>query len=173
MKRICLDIDGVLADFVSHAGTLLGYDTAVVTTWDYYPLIGKTEDEFWRAIDGAGSDFWANMPAFPWFHELVGLCERHAPTILLSSPSRCPSSTHGKLRWIQSQFGSGFRKYLLGPAKEFCAAPGVVLIDDSDANCEKFEKHDGEAILFPQPWNENRILTADRIDYVSLHLAGL
>ena len=154
--KICLDVDGVLVDFVAGAGKLLGYDPAVVNTWHYYTLIGMTEGEFWKAIDAAGSDFWADLPAYPWAQDLVKQCKATAPTILLTSPSQCPSSMHGKLRWMQAQFGRQFRDYLVGPKKEFCATPDTLLIDDSDSNCKKFQAAGGRAILFPRPWNDNR-----------------
>ncbi len=154
--KICLDMDGVLVDFVGGAAKVLNYDPAVVNCWDYYPLIGVTENEFWKAIDAAGSDFWAYMPEYPWCQQLYDDCCKHGPTILLTSPSQCPSSTHGKLRWMQEKFGRRFRDYLMGAKKEFCARPDTVLIDDSDANCKKFQDHGGRAILFPRPWNENR-----------------
>lgn len=164
--KICLDIDGVLVDFVGGAAKVLGYDPKVVTCWDYYPLIGTTEDEFWRAIDAAGSDFWATLPEYPWCDQLVKSCDEVAPTILLTTPSKCPSSTHGKLRWMHGKFGSGFRDYLMGPKKEYCATPETVLIDDSDANCKKFREHGGRAILFPRPWNENRGISGNPMTYV-------
>jgi 5'(3')-deoxyribonucleotidase len=154
--KICLDMDGVLVDFVGGAATLIGYDPSVVNTWDYYPLIGKTENEFWRAIDAAGSDFWATLPIYPWALDLYRECKAIAPTIFLTSPSQCPSSMHGKLRWMQDNFGRQFRDYLVGPKKEFCATPDTILIDDSDANCKKFQAAGGRPILFPRPWNENR-----------------
>ena len=46
------------------------------------------------------------------------------------------------------------------------AAPGVLLIDDSDKNCEKFVQHSGHAILFPRPWNSNHKYKDDPIGYL-------
>lgn len=166
IKQICLDIDGVLADFVGGTAKLLGFDPAVVDTWDYYPLIGTTEDKFWRAIDAAGADFWYGLTPYPWLYILYKACKKIAPTILLTSPSNHVSSVAGKLSWMHCYFGEKFRAYLMGSAKEFCAGPGMLLIDDSDANCCKFREHGGEAILFPRPWNENRSLSDDPMLYV-------
>ena len=170
-KRICLDIDGVLADFVGQAGKLFNYDPAVVTTWDYYGQIGQTEETFWEAISAAGSDFWATIPPYEWMRTLHAQCELHAPTVLLTSPSKCPWSPHGKTRWIQKHFGKNFRRYRMGPAKEFCAAEHTILIDDSDANVAKFEQHGGQTILFPQPWNANRDYAHDPLAYTFKELA--
>lgn len=151
--KICLDLDGVLVDFVGGAAKIFGYDPSVVTTWDYYPLIGVTESEFWRRIDEAGSDFWAHLEPYPWAMDLYDKCASIAPTILLTTPSKCPTSAHGKVRWMQSVFGTNFRKFLIGPSKEFCANADTVLIDDNDSNCKRFEEVGGNAILFPRPWN--------------------
>jgi hypothetical protein len=61
----------------------------------------------------------------------------------------------GKVHWLQQFFDPRFRRYMLGSHKHLMAKPGVVLIDDSDAKCEKFIEAGGGAILFPQPWNSN------------------
>ena len=154
--KICLDIDGVLADFVGEAGRLMGYDPAVVDTWDYYHKVGETEDTFWEKIDAAGAEFWAEMQPYPWAHDLFDLCKLKGETILLTTNSKHHKSAEGKVLWMQKHFGRSFRNYLIGPKKEFCARPGTILIDDSDANCEKFIANGGSAILFPRSWNEAR-----------------
>lgn len=46
------------------------------------------------------------------------------------------------------------------------AKSGAILIDDYDVNVSKFIQNGGRAILFPQPWNENRAITEDKIDFV-------
>jgi 5'(3')-deoxyribonucleotidase len=157
--NICLDVDGVLADFVGGTARLLGFDPTLVTMWDYYPQVGQTEESFWRAVDAAGADFWANLEPYPWERELFDACNQMGNTILLTTPSTSPTSPEGKLRWIQEQYGKDFRKYLIGPAKEFCANPNTVLIDDSESNCAKFRSYGGHAILFPRPWNYHRTMS--------------
>ena len=170
--KICLDIDGVLADFVGGAGKVVGYDPAVVTIWDYYHLVGKTEDEFWAIVDAAGAEFWADLPSYPWRQKVYDYCSSLGDTILLTTNSKHHKSAEGKVLWMQKYFGENFRNYLMGPKKEFCAHENTVLIDDSDANCEKFRKHGGNAILFPRPWNENRGI-ADPIQYTFCELHEL
>lgn len=175
--KIVLDVDGVLVDFVGGTAKLMGFDPAVVTMWDYYPAIGTTEAEFWAKIDAVGADFWATLEPYPWASDLVRQCKTVAPTILLTTPSLDPSSAHGKVRWMQATFGPKFRDYLIGPRKEFCAHPDTVLIDDSDANVEKFRDHGGGAILFPRPWNKNRDVadplayTLERLDELAESIA--
>ena len=40
------------------------------------------------------------------------------------------------------------------------------LIDDFDANVNKFSERGGNAILFPQVWNSNHVVKTDRVEYV-------
>jgi hypothetical protein len=42
---------------------------------------------------------------------------------------------------------------LVGPAKEFCASAGTVLIDDYDSNIDVFGKAGGYTIQPPKKWN--------------------
>lgn len=170
--RVFCDMDGVLCDFVLGTAKLFGFDPSVVTMWNYFPAIGHTEQTFWEGVRHAGSDFWADLPPYEWHDELQALCKHYDDEyVLLTSPSHCPSSLHGKLRWMHRMYGPRFNSYLIGSRKERCAHPGAVLIDDSDSNCRKFVEHGGEAILFPQPWNANRGIT-DRMAYVAASLAA-
>ena len=163
--QIFLDVDGVLVDFVAGAAKVVGFDPAVVDHYDFYAAVGHTSDSFWRKIDAAGADFWADLESFPWATELHNVCKAVAPTTLLSAPSADPSSAHGKKLWINKEFGPCFKQYLLGVDKTACAAPNKVLIDDSEHNINAFREAGGKAILFPQAWNENRGIK-DHVGYV-------
>lgn len=162
--KICLDIDGVLADFVGATAKLMGFDPAIVTCWNYFDKIGITESHFWDRIHSQGENFWADLEPYPWMADLVKACQDVAPTILLTSPSSCSTSAAGKVRWMKRHLGDRFRDYLIGSKKEFCAHGDSVLIDDSDANCDKFGAHGGYAILFPQPWNLGRDLDGCKLE---------
>lgn len=164
--KICLDLDGVITKFVEGAAKVIGYDPKVVTEWDYYHLVGETEQSFWDKIDAVSPDFWANLELYDWAYELIFLCQTYGEIIFLTSPSRSALSSQGKVLWMQKHFGFNFRQYLIGPKKEFCANTNTILIDDSDKNIHKFEKAGGKTILFPQPWNANRNLTSDRMPYM-------
>ena len=59
--------------------------------------------------------------------------------------------------------------FMIGTQKYLLAKPDVVLIDDQHKNIDLFREHGGQAILFPQPWNENYAIT-DRIGYVKSEL---
>ena len=56
--------------------------------------------------------------------------------------------------------------YQIGPRKELNAKSGAILIDDSDDNIRKYREAGGTAILFPQPWNERRLVKQDKKFYI-------
>jgi 5'(3')-deoxyribonucleotidase len=178
ISQICLDVDGVLADFTRAALPLFGKDPdEFVRNWPpgcYYlsEALGLSVREFWAPIDRAGWRFWADIPALPEARDLFALCQRTAPTVIVTTPSLHTSSVGGKVTWLQKMFGRGFRDYFVGARKEFCARPGSVLIDDFEDNCRTFSNAGGRSILFPQPWNSAHGApeAADRLRYVKWNL---
>lgn len=181
ITQICIDMDGVLFDWVGGVCKLFGtsMETLVSTgqwkagEYETRTALNCTESEIWERIDKIGMRFWSDLAPYDWHHELLKLCRSYAPTIILSSPSRAPSSLHGKICCLQRHFGGhAFRDFLIGPKKEFCARPGAVLIDDYDVNCEKFIKHGGNAIVFPRHWNSAHELAGNPMAYVRTCLEG-
>ena len=179
ITTIFLDMDGVLADFVGATAGLFGRDPETLYnghlrgSYDLAQALGVTTDKMWRAIDGAGEKFWAELEPYPWAHTLLAHCRRTARTVILSAPSQHPSSTSGKLRWLQSQFGLRFRDYLLGPRKDACAHHGALLIDGCADNCYRFLAAGGQAILFPRRWNALHLQQDDPCGVVIRGLAEL
>ena len=179
ISHIFIDMDGVLCDFVEASIRLhqrsppWAYANWPEGEYEIYNVLGIAEDEFWEPIHGAGWEWWAAMPAFEWAATLVELCEQYADTVAIAtSPSRDGSSSFGKMRWMQQYFPRLTRKMMIGPRKEWLAAPGRVLIDDSDEKATAFAKAGGTPILFPQLWNRNRkLLDAEcRLEYVARRL---
>ncbi len=177
---IFLDIDGVLANWNDAAIAAHRLDVAKVNAdwdelrprpWDLSVVLGCSPAiaNNWRFGDW---DFWAELDPYDWCHDLHEACCAVAPTVLLTSPSRAPSSHSGKAVWIQRHFGSRFRDYLIGAPKHRCARSGAVLIDDAPKNCKAFRDHGEESILFPGVGNTlHRMPTADRVDHVKAELA--
>lgn len=164
-NAIFIDMDGVLSDFIGGVSRLLGLEPAqVLERWPRgephgYVAFGlQTEDNFWQVIDGKlGSkveDFWASLEMCERAKDLYDLCSDRGPTFVLTSPSRNPASSSGKVRWLQRHFGQRFRSFILTQHKYLMAAPGRVLIDDWDQNVEKWEKAGGRSILVPRVWNQ-------------------
>jgi hypothetical protein len=150
---ILLDLDGVIAEFMYAACQVHGkpHDWK---SWDFFKEWGMTREEFWRPINALGDDFYAYyVKPTPWAEELIAkVYEADKNVVICTDSSANMPGIRGKHNWILSMFGPEMRvsytreKYLL-------AAPGRLLIDDSEVNCERFATFGGAALLFPRPWN--------------------
>lgn len=174
IKRIFLDMDGVLCNFVHAVSNLFGMtEEELYRKWepgvyDVCNPLGISDEEMWKVIETQGKGHWANLKPFSWTQELWELCNSYAPTVILTSPSRDPQCLAGKVEWMNEHLGNGepFRKFLIGPVKEFCAAPGHILIDDSGEKCSEFYAGGGFPITFPQIWNIKYNEVNRKIEYV-------
>ncbi|MBX9656681.1 hypothetical protein K2Y11_23940 [bacterium] len=173
LEHIFLDMDGVIADFVTMAVKLHGR-ADVLENWpngerDIPNLLNSSRGEYWKLIDAQGADFWCSISPFPWLNDLVSMVREFAPMTVLTKPSLSPACAEGKIRWLYKQFppvkGRRFSDFLIGSRKDLLANPRRVLVDDDDDNAEKFRKAGGCAIVFPQPWNSN-FAVENRLDYV-------
>lgn len=175
ITTICLDLDGVMCDWMGSVCTLLGVPKEeILKKWkpgeyNIEEFIGHTEQEVWDLVDRAGEDFWAEMPELPWARDLWELANKKAPEVyFLSSPAYHPTCLAGKLKWIRKFTGNPKdRSYILTPHKHKCSMPGVVLIDDTEKMVDKFNKGLGVGLLFPQLWNKMHMIAPEhKFEYV-------
>lgn len=152
--HILLDSDGVLANFVdgaleAHGRSSDGHDSII--QWDIADLWGITDEEFWKPL--RGRDFWYNLKPYPWAKEMVTkIKERGLEMTIATSPSSDTECTGAKLEWLHDNLGIKMKDVMVG-SKKWLMAKGNMLIDDSNANCDKFINNGGSALVFPQPWN--------------------
>jgi len=179
IKTILLDMDGVCCDFVAEACRWHGIDGAEVRarwvrgTWDICEPMGIAPDKFWEVLAGQPR-FWRFMPPYSWFKDLIyNLRLRDAEVIICTSPSRCPSSHYGKAAWLYDRDICPTTQAVMTHRKELLARPDVVLIDDSDRNVRRFREAGGQAILWPQIWNELHAWHGDRVLDVSKQLSAM
>lgn len=200
INSIYLDLDGVLADFVdavARAHDAQGahdlYPHWVPGTYDTRIALGTylrrdiSDDGMWEPINLRKELYWKEMPAYPWRDLLFNFCEERftrpatsrdgvswrPPVYILTSPSRHHSSSSGKVLWLQSWKGEGFRQYVLAPRKWHLSRPGALLIDDDPKNCEEWERRGGKAILFPRIWNTRHDRHERPIETVLPEILGL
>ena len=161
-----LDLDGVLVDFLAGAHKFHGLP---YSNEDYPYELGEyqtcpppnskmTTREFW---DKLGHEFWAGLSWTSEGHEILIMVEAFfgkENICLLTSPTLNHSCITGKMEWIEREMPDYKRRYLIGPAKHFCASSDTVLVDDSDANVDAFHGAGGEAILVSRPWNSAHTL---------------
>lgn len=168
---ICfIDLDGVLADFVSGACRAHNRpdpynDPKSHGVFDIEKLWGLTPEQFWEPIV-ADPDFWFNLQETP---EAKGIVRAAMDTFgrdhccVLTAPNMDdPHCVPGKNWWVGEHFPE-FKKdkakgwhtgnILFGSAKQFLAGPDRVLIDDRDRNIDDFQKWGGVGIRVPRLWN--------------------
>lgn len=157
IERILLDMDGVLVDFVKGAcefhGKTYPYGTGKQAPWDLEPIFQMTAPELW---DPLGYEFWKNLEPYPHMEEFVGLLESkfgEEHICLLTSPVRTKGCIEGKMDWIRHYLPQYRRRFLVGPAKEFCASEKHALVDDHQVNIDKFIDAGGHTFLVPAAWN--------------------
>jgi hypothetical protein len=172
ISHILIDVDGVLADFITASLRVHGQPNFEVTEWNYFKEMGLSATKFWAGIDAHGAAFWADIEPYPWKDHLLQMAQGVAPFTLATSPSLNPLCAAGKIQWMRKHIEESFHDYMIGTRKQLMARPDVLLIDDSDANVARFMDAGGQAVLFPQPWNENRDLVGDRLKVVRDALKG-
>lgn len=167
IRKICLDMDGVLNRFQFHLMKHLGFIDfhegmyPIECGWDIVAaanvLAGEqrwSKSQFWNSVT---REVWATVPKSDEFDliinrsvELVG----EENVIILSSPTLDPECLAGKAEWIRDYCPKFLhRQFLIGPPKTFCATPDTLLIDDADKNYSAFIDAGGKALLVPRPWN--------------------
>jgi len=161
--KIFLDMDGVVADFVSGAieatGLPLTHDQ--VDRRNFFEPYMSAE-EFWKRIHDT-YEFWAGLDPYPWAQELVELCKQYGEVIFLSDSSHDDDAPSGKIKWLRRHgfLNEDSSNYMLGRQKHLLGHNDDLLIDDSVGNCNAWYS---ACILFPQKWNLCSEL--DRIAYV-------
>lgn len=161
IERILLDIDGVLVNFVAGACRLFGKtEEEIMPFWkkgeeSMCKALGHDQEELWQKIEAAGPKFWIELPVFPWAKEIYRICQEHAPTAFLTFPTPDPGCIIGKYEWIKMFTGEKRpRGFLIGDAKDFCACPTNLLIDDQMKNIRSFSAANGITLFFPRPPND-------------------
>ena len=159
INTVYLDMDGVITDFVSGFEQLAirkGYkkNSEIYKNWSIEGDWGITKSQFWHAIHGEGSTFWANLPKYPYSDSLVNIIKASGKELfILSTPSHKPSSWAGKVEWIRLHYPQLISKTILTEHKYLLAKPGTLLIDDKPENCKKFRENGGSSYMWSQPWN--------------------
>lgn len=127
----------------------------VLGQYDMPKLLGMSPKVFWEPTNI--HDFWATLKPLEDGLSLIHFLEENFPKdqiYLATSPTLSPFCSSGKHEWVSKHLPKYSRKLFIGAAKEaFAQVPGALLIDDADANTNKFLAAGGRAILWPQPWN--------------------
>ena len=178
IERILIDVDDVLADCTGAAMRHMGLHDwmredhtlghrDIIEQYEIATNIRYTPAQFWEHFK---REWWASIPVTPWCYDLIDMCTKYVDAdniALLTTPVKCGDCLAGKMDWIE-EFMPKFlhRQYLISPRKNFCAAPGAILIDDLGPNTKSFSDAGGAGITFPQPWNQCKERMGEELQYV-------
>ena len=159
--RVLLDVDGVLADFLTPALAFVKgvtgktYQAADMTTWDIFEIIGKEwEQPFFEACNRPG--FAASLDVYPGAQEGVARLQEVAEVYIVTSPlNHNPTWTHEREGWLLRHFGIPSNRVVHTSAKYLCV--GDALVDDRPLNIRRWnEEHPtGAGLLWDASWNRS------------------
>lgn len=164
MKRILLDGDGCIIDWMDSACRILGVDLedSVIRnrlkTEKLENLVGKAA--MWGAIQKEGYSFWANLKPFEWTNVFyTGLKQLvNDQVYICTAPSSDPQSAAGKMYWCKKHLRCEHKQIVITQSKWLLASPDSFLIDDDERKVRSFREAGGHAFLFP---NALRIMDGD------------
>ena len=164
--RIFIDMDGVVTNWEKAACDVLGIDDNEKELRDQLKSGTRLEDtkytnddDMWGAIEDAGSDWWANMPMFPWYKKLYNEMKKLGEVSFLTSNGNLFKHTKvaadgakGKAECIAKHYKEEKPSMIITHSKHFCANKDCILVDDSQNKIDKFEEWGGEAFLWPSAY---------------------
>lgn len=154
MKRICVDMDEVMADALGEH--LLRYNrdhNASITLED---LQGKVlwdviASEHHNALEGyiRSEDFFESLAVMPEAQRVMKRLQEKYEVFIATAAMEVPTSFAQKFRWLEKHFPFIAPSHIV-----YCGDKGILnadyLIDD---NARQFRRFKGEGILFTSPHN--------------------
>jgi len=130
-RSLFLDLDGVLADFVSHVLSLFGQPPSEMPLGEMWSRAARTPA------------FFESIPLTDDAHELWAYCAEFEPTILTGLP-RGNWAAPQKRRWVATHLGPHVPVITcMSRDKSNYATPGAVLIDDTVRYARLWEDRGG------------------------------
>lgn len=138
MRRLYLDLDGVMADFDAHFPALFGVDHR-----------DMLDEEMWATIN-AHPSYFLDMPLCPGARDFFSAVRPFEPIVLTACPkSNYAHVAHQKREWVRRHLSPDITVLpVMGGRNKalFMHAPGDVLVDDLDRNCDVWEAAGGIAV---------------------------
>jgi|SRR5664279_133889 len=151
MKRILVDMDGVIADVYTRFFELYQQETGQTKTME--EIIGLKEGEafpeVYRWVETQG--FFRNIPVMPDSQRVLKLLNEKYEIIIVSMATEFPYSLTDKQLWLNEHFPFiSWKQVVLCGNKSLIRAD--LMIDDHFKNLDNFT---GETLMYIQPHNIN------------------
>ncbi len=154
-KRICVDMDEVMADAVAehllrynrdYQGNLTKADLRGKWIWDVVCI-----DHHPRLSEYLHSDdFFDVLQVMPDAPRVLERLQRHYEVFIASAAMEVPTSFNGKYRWLGKHF-----PFIPDSHIVFCGDKSILLADYLiDDNPRQLRRFSGEGILYDAPHNE-------------------
>ena len=151
MKRILVDMDGVLADVYNRFLKIHEEETGQLLTLD--EIVGLKEGEAFPGLHKwvTTPGFFRTIPVMPDSQRVMKLLNEKYDVIVVSMATEFPESLTDKQLWLHDNF-----PFISWRQSVFCGNKSLIkadiMIDDHFKNLDNF---DGETIMFIQPHNIN------------------
>ena len=156
-----LDMDGVIADFVSGSFRVHGRRFVQPTTRDYWKEWGIKD--FWGPMQDP--HFWVDLPTYGWTFDIIDLMHETFGNKWTICSDASHGSEEGKRLWLKRHGIKPPVPPVFTREKWKHAASNVVLIDDYPMQIDKFREAGGVGILFPTPVNSGAY-ALDPVEYL-------
>ena len=175
-KKIFLDLDGVMVDWVGGVAGYLGLQLddpglrARFRAGDGHQVMDELVvcwETLGRNIEEDGPNFWSGLRLFPWATLLVnslrGRFGSEASLQFLTSPGSFLNAYHGKRIWQHRFFPDV--ELIVCRNKYVCAHPNALLIDDTAKQLVAFADHGGHTHLWPNQFTlEDESINGDEAE---------
>jgi 5'(3')-deoxyribonucleotidase len=163
-KRVLLDCDGILADFVTSYLAIVRHVTGRdfkpenVTQFDITASLRLTPEEAstCKRTLGSSRGFCEALGVYPRAKDGVAALESIADVYIVTSPwNSCPTWTHEREAWLKKHFGIPHGRVLHTSAKHVCR--GDVFVDDKVDAVAKWQTEypNALAVVWDTPHNQD------------------
>lgn len=147
---VLFDLDGVIADFSTHAASLFGKTTNVIHGEGLAADLGVSEEAFCAAVKAEGDAFWETIPVLDYGYYVWKALAFHGQDwhVVTAPMKRNKHCAAGKTTWLWNNLGADSGDATITKQKHLLAQPNRLLIDDMPHNVEAFRKAGGNALLW-------------------------
>lgn len=167
---VFLDMDGVLADFVTHTNNL-----GIPNNFQWFEPKDKWTEETWagekaKTIAMHSHGFWLTMPVTPDAHKLWDFVPEHQRAVLTAKPQTDSPALVAweKYAWINKNLGflPLDRFICCTRVEKALYADGNILVDDDHRTCTMWREHGGKAVHYA--WKGDEDSKGRKLGYVNI-----
>jgi len=155
-KKILIDTDGVLRDFVDGCEEKYECKFDFTNSSSIQNILGKSNEEFISDLDTIS--FWKSLKPTKEAQSIIKMVYKYfkeEDIYIVSSSYQTPRILAGCAAWYKRYLPSFYKhkKIIFIANKSLLANLNTILLDDHTDACKAFSNRSGWTILMPRPWN--------------------